>query len=288
VGGAAAGAAHLLFSDAPVVGASGAIAAVTGAYFVLFPRTRIRTLVFFFIIGVFQIPAMWFIGFAVAKDVFFSAFGGGNVAYAAHLGGYLYGGVVAYALLATHLLEREVWDLFSVRRQARRRRLFKQVMQRQGAGVWEGAAARSTEAGQRERSSAASSRSAQRAAALRRRVREALARDDVHSALAAMHELHDSATSLASLGRDALLRLARAAYEQEEHALVRVLCEAFLHSRRDDAEAGRMALMLALSQMKVGDSDGAHKALIQARRRRLTDQERELADSLERELAATS
>ena len=49
--GLASGGSHLLFSDAPALGASGAIAGVTGAFLVLFPWTHIRVLSFFFIIG---------------------------------------------------------------------------------------------------------------------------------------------------------------------------------------------------------------------------------------------
>src|SRR5690606_10854959 len=90
VGGAAAGAAHALLESSPALGASGAVAAVTGAAIVLFPRSNVKCIVFFFIIGIFNIPAWIFIAFAIAKDIFFAGLGGGNVAYFAHLGGYAY------------------------------------------------------------------------------------------------------------------------------------------------------------------------------------------------------
>lgn len=122
-GGACAGLIHSAFSEAPVIGASGAIAAVTGAYLVLFPRTVIRTLVLLFVIGVFSIPAVWFIGFQIAWNVFTTGTGSaGNVATMAHLGGYAFGITVSLIALWTGLLDREVYDLFTITRQAKRRR----------------------------------------------------------------------------------------------------------------------------------------------------------------------
>ncbi len=78
-------------SDAPMIGASGAIAGVLGAYFVLFPRVRVRTFVFIiFIIGIFRIPAAWVLGFWFLLQVFSAGLGGG-VAWFAHIGGFLTG-----------------------------------------------------------------------------------------------------------------------------------------------------------------------------------------------------
>jgi len=119
--GAAAGGTHVLFDHARVVGASGAVAGVTGAFLVLFPRTHIKTFILFFYIGVLDIPAVWFIGFAIARDFLFSGAADG-VARLAHLGGYAWGLGVAMLLLATHLLKREpMFDLLSVARHAKRR-----------------------------------------------------------------------------------------------------------------------------------------------------------------------
>jgi len=133
LGGAAAGAAHTMFETAPVIGASGSISAVTGAYLVLFPRTHIRVFVMFIIIGVFNIPAVWFIGFAMARDLFMQGLGGGDgVARLAHIGGYLFGAGVSITLLATGLLEREPFDLFTLHKQAKRRRQFRELTSKGG------------------------------------------------------------------------------------------------------------------------------------------------------------
>lgn len=132
-GGAAAGLAHVAFSPNPVVGASGAVAAVTGAFLVLMPRIHIRCLLFFFIIGIYMIPAWWFIAFAIAKDFVLTGFGrAGNVATLAHLGGYLWGIATAAGLLAFKVLPREGYDLISIFKQFQRRREMRSAMEAAG------------------------------------------------------------------------------------------------------------------------------------------------------------
>ncbi len=122
IGGVASGALHAFFSDNPAIGASGAIAGVTGAYLVLFPRTTIKCLFFFFMIGIIVIPAWWFIAFSISWDFLSPAlFGNTGVAHLAHIGGYLYGGSVSLILLWTKILDREPYDLFTTMRQAKRR-----------------------------------------------------------------------------------------------------------------------------------------------------------------------
>ncbi|MBS0187178.1 MAG: rhomboid family intramembrane serine protease [Planctomycetes bacterium] len=121
IGSAVAGLAHILSSGSLVIGASGAISAITGAFLVLFPRTVVRTFIFFFVIGLFNIPAMWFIFFAIARDALGAGMHGSNVSYAAHFGGYIYGFGVAIFLLTTHILAREDYDLFFMFKQMKRR-----------------------------------------------------------------------------------------------------------------------------------------------------------------------
>ena len=87
-------------SRIPSLGASGAIAAVMGAFIITFPRDRIRTLLFFFIFfRVAFIPAALVIGFWFLMQVLnvgsVATVKTGGVAYLAHIGGFLYGVVVA-------------------------------------------------------------------------------------------------------------------------------------------------------------------------------------------------
>ncbi|MDI3519523.1 MAG: hypothetical protein PWQ34_1670 [Caldanaerobacter sp.] len=101
--GVIAGVFHLVFnpiSPVPVVGASGAIAGIMGAYFVLFPSARIITLVpSFFLVPVFlPIPAvvylfLWFLT-QLYSGMVYSVIGGttvGGIAWWAHIGGFISG-----------------------------------------------------------------------------------------------------------------------------------------------------------------------------------------------------
>jgi len=79
----------------PNIGASGAIAGVLGAYFVLLPRARVLTLIFFFIFR--EIPAVWFLGIWIALQAWQGGIGithpdeTGGVAVFAHIGGFAFG-----------------------------------------------------------------------------------------------------------------------------------------------------------------------------------------------------
>lgn len=85
-------------STVPMVGASGAIAGVLGAYLVWFPWSRVKTLVFLgFFISVAELPApvfliLWFVvQFFSGTLSLAAATGGGGVAFFAHIGGFLAG-----------------------------------------------------------------------------------------------------------------------------------------------------------------------------------------------------
>jgi membrane associated rhomboid family serine protease len=97
----------LLFGSAadgqvPNLGASGAIAAVLGAYFVLYPGSRITTFVGWFLV---RIPAWFFLGGWFLYQLIEANFGmfgaeahGGAVAFFAHVGGFVFGFIVARVL----------------------------------------------------------------------------------------------------------------------------------------------------------------------------------------------
>ncbi len=88
-------------SMTPLVGASGAISGVLGLYFLLFKRNRVKVFIilFPFFMNVILLPARWVLGFYVLIDNLLPFILGaqGNVAYGAHLGGFLAGLLVALA-----------------------------------------------------------------------------------------------------------------------------------------------------------------------------------------------
>jgi rhomboid family protein len=104
LGGLAALAGQTLVSSGdgnavPLVGASGAIAAVLGGYIVLYPRARVLTLIFIILFfTIVEIPAMVVLGVWFLQQLLFGALGlsdptggGGGVAYFAHIGGFVFG-----------------------------------------------------------------------------------------------------------------------------------------------------------------------------------------------------
>ena len=96
--GVASGVCHLslnLYSNVPTIGASGAIAGVMGAYFILHPRARILTLIPIFFIPYFlEIPAYFFLGVWFVLQFLNAAGSHGQVsgvAWWAHVGGFVFG-----------------------------------------------------------------------------------------------------------------------------------------------------------------------------------------------------
>lgn len=88
-------------SKIPMIGASGAIGGVLGAYILLFPRARVLTLIpLVFFIRIIEIPALIVIGLWIVIQFLSGAMSvgaaGGGIAYFAHIGGFLSG----FALIA--------------------------------------------------------------------------------------------------------------------------------------------------------------------------------------------
>ena len=102
-----AGLTHIAFNfngNGPLIGASGAVAGVMGAYILLYPHAKVFVLFRIVIPIPLPIPALWMLGVWIATQVFYVVIGSEEpVAWWAHLGG-----VAAGALLAVPFKRREV------------------------------------------------------------------------------------------------------------------------------------------------------------------------------------
>ena len=85
-------------STLPTIGASGAIAGVMGAYFVLYPHSRVLTLIPWIFLQIVELPAIVLLGFWFVMQLFSAGTiamttnsQGGGVAFAAHIAGFLVG-----------------------------------------------------------------------------------------------------------------------------------------------------------------------------------------------------
>lgn len=276
-GAAAAGATHLLFSAQPVVGASGAVAAVTGAYLVLFPRTVIRTLVIFILIGVYNIPAAWFLGFAIARDVIGLGMPD-NVAREAHLGGYAFGAAVSFAALAAGLLPREVYDLFQIVRQQKRRNELREAVLESQKRARATTDTRSTEPPVVP----------EPAMLLRAEVSGALSEHDAVRALDAYRRLmaaFATNTTALTLNRTGMLAIGNHALAARDYPLAARAYELFLDAYPRDPERAHVKLMLGLIKARYLNEPETARPLITDAAGTLQDDQhaalaRELLDEL--------
>jgi membrane associated rhomboid family serine protease len=104
-------------STVPMVGASGAIAGILGAYVLLYPRARVLTLIFFgFFVRLIWLPAVWILGLWIVLQVINTLPGVdrglGGVAFFAHIGGFAFGALAALPILRRVRAEcaRREWE----------------------------------------------------------------------------------------------------------------------------------------------------------------------------------
>jgi len=105
--------------DQGMVGASGAVGAVMGAYLVLLPRSNISLWIG---IAWLEVPSMYFVIIFFCYNLIMSLATGAatqQVAYEAHISGMIYGFLITTVLLMTRLLPRQGSDLLSILKQKR-------------------------------------------------------------------------------------------------------------------------------------------------------------------------
>jgi membrane associated rhomboid family serine protease len=290
-GGVLAGCGQVLTSDSPTLGASGAISAVSGLFLVLLPRIHIRMFIWFFIyVDVWEIPAMYFILFKVAQDVYeqmaaASGAGGGGVAYMAHISGTVAGMLIGLLLLAGRLVQRDHYDLLAMLNRFRRRREYRSIVAR---GYDPFNAAQSRPGAQGEAGKGGLSKAGQKqGAAPTADPRIASLRDEI-SRLGRLHELADATRRYLELKTvDAAqvlppqeqLDVANQLMSEGQHAAAASAYEDYLRVYPTGAQQESITLIVALIYSRyLGRADRARE-LLQALLPRLhSPREREMAE----------
>lgn len=262
VGGAAVGMLGLATvarsePDVPAVvaGVGGGVAVLTGMFAVLAAKANIRAVVVFFMIGIFEIPAAWFLAIAVAKDFLLTS---GSVPVALSDaaafarpsmltlgGGYALGFFVALALQGVRVVEIREGDLLRVFAHKRRLRLIRdaaaEVDSRQ-AGLLRGRGSKPEPVASDEET-----------LTLRAAVSEAVASNDWAGGLTAMRSFAARAgesRGRLKVGPRTHLALGAGLLNAGEHAKADEVYARFLLDHPTDAEAPHVRLLLALLRVK--------------------------------------
>ena len=94
-------------SAVPMIGASGAVSGILGAYLLLYPRAKVKTLIFIFVfITTIDIPAMVLLSLWFFVQIIFSH--GQGVAWFAHIGGFLFG-LITIKIFTRGMRPRPAW-----------------------------------------------------------------------------------------------------------------------------------------------------------------------------------
>jgi len=269
-GGLVAGMGYVVLAGrAPVLGASGAISAVTGGYLMLFPRARVTLLFWFYIITTFEVSSLVFLMFEFIYNLWMSMphMRGGGVAYVAHSSGYVFGIVIAAGLLALKVLPRSPFDLLGLLGSANRRSRFRRMVAkgydpfsqvaatgRPGSKRWVQATRLDTETDPKK----------VREAQLRREISDACSRHDLAAAAGRYVELSQLAGG-AVLSEPNQLDVANQLMAQERHAEAAEAYELFLRHYGAYEHIGDIHLMLGLLYGRyLGQYDRAARRLERA------------------------
>jgi len=288
MGGAMANLAHMMISDAPVIGASGAVAALSGSFLALHPRSRI---ICFFLIGfgVAAIPSLLFIALYFLIDVLrqtMSFFGSPtcNVAYMAHIAGYVYGFALGFVLLATGVVPRDDYDVFFLFKQWRRRAALRQLNRASPTGVFESASA---DTGQRltyAKREQSISDDQRREADLRSQINRLAGTHDLSGAAAKYRELLAEAPAAVFI-EDRQLELANQLYFEHFHAQAAIAYELLLEHYPTSPKAVEVRLILAVLYTRHLQQPQKARSIIAAVKQNLQDPaQTALADQLLAEL----
>ncbi len=289
-GGVASGLGHALLDQAPAIGASGAVASVTGAFLILFPGTRVKVLWLLAIITVFEIPSLWFVGLSFLRDLFGHLSGAGDIAYMAHISGTLFGVASVSLLLMIRWLPREPYDLVSMISQANRRRRFRAITER-GYNPWEGTrpktpipamrpAPTGSSSGASEQAGADNDVAQQEQAESRQRVSQLVDQGQLKAAAEEFERLR-RAHPQTVLGSAVQVALANYFFSQQRYELAAEMYRRFLDRYGTSADNGQVRLMLGLTLVRyLGRPTEAIPHLEGARERLDPGRDREMAEEL--------
>jgi len=262
-----------LLEGEAILGASGAIAGVIGAYLALFPLTRVVVVIWMLIVFFWELPSTVLIGLYIVSDLLLQFTGAGGVAYLAHLSGYVFGFLVAVVLMTTRVLAREPYDMLALFERQRRRREMRSLT-RGGVSPWAGQAAGAA-ASKRELSE-----SQQRIMRMREAISRALAAGDAERALDTYERLlaEDPKQVMA---RPTQLAMANTAMSHERHGAAAHAYELMLEHYSDQHDIEQVQLLLGLIYARyLNRPDRARELLTQARKRLTQSSQRRLADDL--------
>lgn len=282
-GGALAGLLQIALTGGSVIGASGSVSVVAGAFLALHPRGSVHGL-WLLPPSRISMPAVWLLGLYAAIDLvntFTDMLGATRtgVGTIAHLGGLLFGLAVCVGLLALRVLPRNDFDLFFLIKQWKRRRELRLVTMSSGVGVADGPVAARVRSG-----------SADEMSAKERRLRNTLAaahreRDFVLAAQLYRELLAESPQAIlpAALQLDVANQLAAGG----DAATARIAYVGFLTRFRTDPARHDARLMLAaLEVRRLGDARAALATLSALDRSQLSGEGSALAGQLESEARA--
>jgi len=263
---------HILVSGAQVLGASGAIAAVTGAYLVLFPQTLITVLYWFFFIGTIELPALYFIAFKLIiwDNMLEPGFAPPvAIAHGAHLAGYTFGMVATAGLLATGLIHSSNIDLWAMIRQWNRRRRFRDVVS-SGYDPFTGRTNTRHVRVKEVIKSAAEQQKAEQVTQLRSEISERLLQRNLPAAAELYLELM-GLDGEQILPRQQLLDIANQLAGESRHAEAAQAYEQFLAHYRTYEYADQVELMLGVIYSRYLDQREAATKYLQAASKKLSD-----------------
>lgn len=278
-GGVFAGWGYALGHLNPLIGASGSIAAVTTAFMVLFPRSRIFFLFIFFIITTFELPSLWVILFKMilwdnilAPHLANSDFEG--IATSAHLFGYVYGIVVILAMQLVGAISRDQFDLLAVIKRWNQRRVYASMMRDPEARAQSqyGTVARPISMSPQKRRELQAQMD--RVAQLRGEIREALG-DSMRAAEAAdLYEQLVIVDPEQCLSRQQQLEMAKILYSRHKSPQAASALEKFIRFYPKADEIGEVRLLLGIIYVRDLHQPEAARQHLEAAVEQLADDKR--------------